>query len=120
MAEAVENMSLTELRSEVSSSRMRKAYTRAKEKAAAMQLAEKGVAITAALGQGGLEAWKPDLATMMGGLGVLGPSYTGLGLVGLFTLKGTAKEAASGLFLAGVIPLMNKLGAKGVELLTAP
>lgn len=115
MAEAIESMSQAELRQEVQRSRSQRAYTKVKEKAAAMQLVEKGTAATIAVGVGALEAYKPDLAQGFGGLGYLNPIFAGAGFVGMLMTKGMAKEASSGAFLAGAVPLLNKLGAKITE-----
>lgn len=116
MAEAIESMSTTELRQEVAKGRAQKQRSRAEGKAASMQLAEKGTAVTLAVGVGFLEAWKPELASGLGGVGYLNPALTVLGGIGFVALKGTAKEAASGTLLAGAVPLLNRLGGKLAEL----
>jgi hypothetical protein len=112
MAEPIEKMSLSELRDDVARARKKSAYARAKEKAAAMQLAEKGTAVGLALGVGALHAWKPELQESLGGVGYINPALTAVGLVGLFALKGTMQEVASGAFMAGSIPPLNTLGSK--------
>lgn len=116
MAEAIERMSQAEKNAEIERSRKRTAYERAKAKAASMQLAEKGSAVGLALGVGALHAWKPELQESLGGVGYINPALTAIGLVGLFALKGTMQEVASGAFMAGSIPLLNTLGGKLVSM----
>ena len=118
MAEAIENMSTSELRAEVSSSRMAKAKGRAFSKAMTMEVFEKGTAALVALGIGVAHQQKPDLETGLGGAGYLNPAAVGIGLL-LFVLTGKksgapsiSQEVGSGMFFAGAIPLLNKVGTK--------
>lgn len=116
MAEAIESLSQSELRAEVARGRMSKQKERAMGKAASMQLAEKGAATIAAVGSGALAAYKPDLATPLGGAGYINPTLAVLGIALFLGTKGMAKEAGSGLLMAGGVPLLNMLGAKLVSL----
>lgn len=115
MAEAIESMSQSELRAEVARNRAQKSRSRAMEKAMSMQLVEKGTLVVIATSIGAVEAWKPEIATGLAGLGYLNPAATGLGLVTFLMTRGLVKEFGSGMMLAGAAPLLNKLGAKIVE-----
>ena len=115
MAEAVESLSTSELRAEVARNRQKQSRSRAMEKAMSMQIVEKGAFTLAAVGVGALEAYKPELQTGLGGVGYLNPALVGIGGAMFFATKGMAKEAGSGLLLAGAAPLLNRLGAKLTE-----
>jgi hypothetical protein len=115
MPAAIEEMSVYDMGSELLRTRARDNKRRANEKAAGMQLAEKGTAAITAFGIGMLEQQKPELASALGGIGYANPGAVAVGSALFFFTKGMAKEAGSGMLMAGMVPLLNRLGAMAAE-----
>lgn len=78
-----------------------------------MRVTEAGTQIATSVASGALKAWKPELATALGGFGYVDVATTvGGGLGYLFTKDGYFREAVGGVFMSGSAAVGQVLGQK--------
>ena len=78
-----------------------------------MRVTEAGVQIVTSVGSGALKAWKPELATALGGFGYVDVATKIAGGAGyLLTKDGYFREATGGVFMSGSAAVSQVLGAK--------